>query len=223
MKDKSLSLIIVSLFFLTLVITASYAYFASRVDTEGGSIEASILTTDDKPAFKANVGDTLSLNINIEEMSTASTDPLQTNTSTIGVTLSGGTPEGNVSCTYDIYFVWDSEKYTKTTPTLPVTDDEMNSYPFELSLKGTSAVDGQASVFSEAQDLSEINLDDLVYEEEENRAKVVSGAKIISASKDEPTKVIWTFTMNFYVLPTRQNALIDKSYKGHFVVSNVIC
>ena len=221
MKDKSLSLIIVSLFFLTLVITASYAYFASRVDTEGGSIEASILTTDDKPAFKANVGNTLSLNINIEEMSVASTTPLQNNTSTIDVTLSGGSPEGNVSCTYDIYFVRDSDKYTKTT-SLPATDDDMNSYPFELSLKGTSAVDGKASVFSEAQNLQETNLDDLVYEEG-NRAKVVSGAKIISASKKDPTKVIWTFTMNFYVLPTRQNALIDKNYKGHFVVSNVIC
>ncbi len=231
MKLKNISLLTTILLLVAVIAAATYAYFSASIQLDG-NIGTAITTAGIKPAFTSAVNGEINLNINIADLNEGNIGNVVSNgSSSIDVSLLAGAENGNVTCTYDIEFVWEGDAYTATT-NLPVTQESKEeepeqsskSYQFELSLQGKSSADGTESV-DNSKNLQEVNLDKLSWKDgnEKKIATVVDKATISNASADTPTKVTWTFELKFYVLPSAQNKLLNKQYKGHLVVANVIC
>ena len=112
--------------------------------------------------------------------------------------------------------------YTPTT-TLPVNVN----YPYELSISGTRTTTGDTTGISYTnKNVTETNLSNLTWTGNAGTvgrySKIVSGAEIHSKSTTA-TVTTWTYTMNFYVLPTNQNALSGKEFGLNLIVDNVSC
>ena len=226
---KNTSLIMGILVISLAVAMSGYAYFSAKINI-GSNINTNITTSSVKPVFTANPGNELNLNINIETLTTANIGNVVNNTANINVTLDGKGNSGTISCTYDIVFVWDGDEYKATTE-LPAKNDNQEAieevsdqvetpqednkeYKFELSLQGSNG---------ESQPkLAETNLDALSWNGgDKKRATVVKGATITTNGSSATSN--WTFTLSFYTLPTEQNMLLKKEYKGHLEVTNVVC
>lgn len=220
-NKTDIALTIVALLVLLIVtISASYAYFASGLDTGNGLVLNS--TTSTAPTFMAYAADPISLMVEAADMATPSTTASKTDVGSIVATLASPDQGKTVSCTYDIELVWDTEdQYTIPTATLG------GDYPYEISLSGTQVVQGDNSghVYSKST-LNETNLTDFTWIGSAGsigrNTKVITGAEIYSNSVQKTT-ITWNFSLNFYSLPTDQSDLAGKNYGAHLSVTNVLC
>ena len=205
---------------LLVTISATYAYFNSNVQDSNAlnvGIEAS-----SAPTFTAYTLDQITLDVKSNDLFTPSTTASKSDTGQVVASLASGKNGDQVFCTYNIELVWDStDQYIAPVGTLD------NTYKYEISLKGNQVVSGDTTGHSyTVTTLNETNLTNFVWEGAEGavgrKTNVVTGAEIYSRSTTATTAT-WTFTLNFYTLPTDQSDLMGKNYSAHLGVTNVVC
>lgn len=221
-QKKTPILIGTILFFMFLIASATYAYFATNIQIANLSVEALFDST--KPSFTAYVEKDLNLQVYATDMLEHSSTSVKSADGVIKVDALASKENADMVCTYDIELVWTSDEYVPST-VLPVQDAESNSFPYELSLKASRQITGDDEYSYANKDLTEINLDNINFTTvgDEKRAKVISGAEIHNKSAATSTSTTWTFTLSFYSLPVTQDTLLGKTFSGHLMVTNVVC
>ena len=219
-KNVIVNISILLIFMLFLVISASYAYFTSNINTTNiTKVNTNLASAD--ATFMAYSTDPLSISAELSDFMTASASPVETDNGVIVVKLSSSTAGQVAHCTYDVRFVWDSTtQYTTASQTL-------SSGTYELSILGSRTTTGDTSGHSYAsKNLSETNLTNLTWNGTAGTAgryaTLVSGAEIYSNATTDTTTT-WTFTINLYSLSGNQSSIINKNYQAHLAVTNIVC
>ena len=222
MKKNLVFMIVSAIVLLSVVISATYAFFVSgSIDTTNNTtINAS--TPNKMATFMSYSTNPLDLSIEINDMMEASTTAAKSDEGNIYVTMSSPTNNDTVYCTYSIDFVWDStDQYTSSSMILNGT------YPYELSISGSQSIMGDSTghVYDN-KNLSETNLTALTWTGNAGTvgrsARLVENAVIYSNSTTATT-ALWNFNLRFYSLPVAQSGLFGKTLSAHLVVSDVIC
>lgn len=214
MKRRVIYVYLFIFMLLLITISATYAYFNNDIKNTNSlfvDIEAGTA-----PAFTAYTIDQITLDITGSDLLETNISPVKSDNGRVVATLTSGKEGELVYCTYDIELVWDSiDRYTFPAGIL---DD---TYKYEISLMASQTVVGDTTGHNYLiNSLNETNLTDFSWEN--GNANVIRGAEIYSNSTIA-TNVNWDFTLNFYALPTSQNALMGKNYSAHLGVTNVVC
>lgn len=217
------NLILTAIALLTLLVvtvSATYAYFTSKAEINS-TLKLNTITSS-AATFTAYTLDQISLDVTADDMFTPSAIASKTDNGNVVAVLSSPMEGSTVHCTYDIELIWDTtDQYI--TPTATLSGD----YQYEISLKGTQNVSGDTTGHTyTVSSLNETNLTSFTWSGTAGtigrKAKVITGAEIYSKSTSATTAT-WTFTVNFYTLPTDQSDLAGKSYGAHLAVTNVVC
>lgn len=221
MKKKNIILLILTIAFLvTLVVSATYAYFAGSSSQSNATFNTAL---PNKGIFTSYSTDPLAFSLDAQDFDSASTTAKKTDNGNIIVDFISNN-SNELHCTYDIRLVWDStDQYISPSMTLP-----SNGYNYELSILGSRANSDSTSGHSyENKNLSEINLTNLNWEGTAGTigryATLVSGAEIYNKSITISSRTTWTFTMKFYVLPSDQDIFENKNFAMHLQVANIVC
>lgn len=127
---------------------------------------------------------------------------IATDTGTLNVSLDANTTVVGITCTYDIYFTYDSSSDKYTTKTSGAFKE------FTLQIVGPEVGNNE---FMSEDDFPSASM------------TVVSNAKISNSKKGNPSVHSWTINSRFYNLAFDQSDLINKKYSGKFSVTNVTC
>jgi len=215
MKRRNIAMIIVSLaIFIVLVISATYAYFASNTNT-GNGLDFSTTLDDNNIAFTATSG-TLSLHVaaeNMLESQISEGDVIaaeSTGTENIIVSLSSNT-ETPIACTYNVYFEWNNgEAY------LNPTNANKNEFTLELELQDSDGTGSEGNnKFAAETQLTRVITS-------ANKTLIVEGATIVGSSTDSGSQT-WVPTAKFYNLTDDQSALAGATFGGKFTIEDVEC
>ena len=129
------------------------------------------------------------------------------NSANLNVVLTSGNPNVKVTCTYDIYYEYDTNSSIYGVSPTPVTDSSLK----ELTLKalGSTGTNNYA-------DEKNFNYD-TNWTQNPYKRLIVKGASITDATKNGTTDT-WNFNMAFYNLDADQNKLAGKTFAGSFYV-----
>lgn len=205
---------------LVAVVGATFAYFASTVETNN-TVVVQATTAGANSSFIA-LGDEISLTVNAADMQigqlydsgtldTTANKVVAEDNGTLNVTYLSGSTE-NTSCTYDIYYQWVDGNETEAgiQDSYELTDA---NFPLEFTY----------SIASSANDLtvSETNFVNTTA----TAQKVNSGSlSIANASDTTATAQTYTVTAKFYNINADQTQKqAGKTYSLKFYVDNVVC
>ena len=129
------------------------------------------------------------------------------NSANLNVVLTSGNPNVKVTCTYDIYYEYDTNSSIYGVSPTPVTDSSLK----ELTLKalGSTGTNNYADEKNFNYDTS--------WTTNPYKRLIVKGASITDATKNGTTDT-WKFNMAFYNLDADQNKLAGKNFAGTFYV-----
>lgn len=212
MKVIKKSVVIVTfIFFVLLIIGASFAYFGAFTNNVSNKVAINTITEEAKNSifYSENANVLLEVLPNQMIQGTNNTFKIANNTTAdINVTLiseNGATVL--TTCTYDVYFKYTGDTFYGAGSASQVVDNE-----FTYVVEGSSGV---TPVKTGEQDF-----DDFV-SSKTTPVKVASGS--ISAMSETVTQNI-KVDVNFYNMPNvNQSSLASKNFAGQFYVDNVDC
>ena len=220
-KKETVYSVIAMIILMVFIFIATYAYFAGIIQNDN-IVNFNTTTPEALASFTAYSTNPLALNISLDDLSNTSTNAVKTDTGDIIVQLSSPSSSKTVYCTYDIEFVWDStDQYV--TPSMTLEGD----YLYEISLSGSQSIVGDTSGHEYANiNFSETDLSTFSWNGSSGvagrKAIIVNDATIYSRSATDTTAT-WTFTLNFYSLPVKQESVLGKNLAAHLTASNIIC
>ena len=209
-KNKSnikLLSIVASVMLLIIVVGASFAYFGTyKEDIDKYKINITI----DQFAKATFVTKDANLNLSVSKKDMVAYETgtkAAENSANLNVVLTSGNPNVKVTCTYDIYYEYDTNSSIYGVSPTPVTDSSLK----ELTLKavGSTGTNNYADEKNFNYDTS--------WTQNPYKRLIVKGASITDATKNGTTD-IWNFNMAFYNLDADQNNLAGKTFAGTFYV-----
>ena len=209
-KNKSnikLLSIVASVVLLIIVVGASFAYFGTYKENID---KYKINITIDQFAKATFVTKDANLNLSVSKKDMVAYEAgtkAAENSANLNVVLTSGNPNVKVTCTYDIYYEYDTNSSIYGVSPTPVTDSSLK----ELTLK---AVGGSGT--NNYADEKNFNYD-ANWTQNPYKRLIVKGASITDATKNGTTDT-WNFNMAFYNLDADQNKLAGKTFAGTFYV-----
>ena len=209
-KNKSnikLLSIVASVMLLIIVVGASFAYFGTYKENID---KYKINITIDQFAKATFVTKDANLNLSVSKKDMVAYETgtkAAENSANLNVVLTSGNPNVKVTCTYDIYYEYDTNSSIYGVSPTPVTDSSLK----ELTLK---AVGGSGT--NNYADEKNFNYD-TNWTQNPYKRLIVKGASITDATKNGTTDT-WKFNMAFYNLNADQNNLAGKTFAGSFYV-----
>ena len=209
-KNKSnikLLSIVASVMLLIIVVGASFAYFGTyKEDIDKYKINITI----DQFAKATFVTKDANLNLSVSKKDMVAYETgtkAAENSANLNVVLTSGNPNVKVTCTYDIYYEYDTNSSIYGVSSTPVTDSSLK----ELTLKavGSTGTNNYADEKNFNYDTS--------WTTNPYKRLIVKGASITDATKNGTTDT-WNFNMAFYNLEADQNKLAGKTFAGSFYV-----
>ena len=209
-KNKSnikLLSIVASVMLLIIVVGASFAYFGTyKEDIDKYKINITI----DQFAKATFVTKDVNLNLSVSKKDMVAYEAgtkAAENSANLNVVLTSGNPNVKVTCTYDIYYEYDTNSSIYGVSPTPVTDSSLK----ELTLKavGSTGTNNYANEKNFNYDTS--------WTTNPYKRLIVKGASITDATKNGTTDT-WNFNMAFYNLEADQNKLAGKTFAGTFYV-----
>ena len=209
-KNKSnikLLSIVASVMLLIIVVGASFAYFGTyKEDIDKYKINITI----DQFAKATFVTKDANLNLVVSKKDLVAYEAgtkAAENSANLNVVLTSGNPNVKVTCTYDIYYEYDTNSSIYGVSPTPVTDSSLK----ELTLKavGSTGTNNYADEKNFNYDTS--------WTTNPYKRLIVKGASITDATKNGTTDT-WNFNMAFYNLDADQNKLAGKTFTGSFYV-----
>ena len=210
MKKKSTIAIISLIILLTIIVVASYSFFAMGNLSINNAVNINILTDENNMVFDV-IGGQMSLSVDgsLLKSSTAGNVVAQ-NTSTLTVNFQPNT-SNNVVCTYDIVYEWTStDKYQSHL--VSSNDKEITA---QATLSYNSAVFQGLNYIQGENDFANLDWNG-------SSAIVVKNAQI-SGTGSTISTATWTLATKFYNANGDQSTLVGKSLSGKFKVANVKC
>ena len=209
-KNKSnikLLSIVASVMLLIIVVGASFAYFGTYKENID---KYKINITIDQFAKATFVTKDANLNLSVSKKDMVAYETgtkAAENSANLNVVLTSGNPNVKVTCTYDIYYEYDTNSSIYGVSPTPVTDSSLK----ELTLKalGSTGTNNYA-------DEKNFNYD-TNWTQNPYKRLIVKGASITDATKNGTTDT-WKFNMAFYNLDADQNKLAGKTFAGSFYV-----
>ena len=209
-KNKSnikLLSIVASVVLLIIVLGASFAYFGTyKEDIDKYKINITI----DQFAKATFVTKDANLNLSVSKKDMVAYEAgtkAAENSDNLNVVLTSGNPNVKVTCTYDIYYEYDTNSSIYGVSPTPVTDSSLK----ELTLKAVGST-GTNNYADEKNFNYDTNWTQNPY-----KRLIVKGASITDATKNGTTDT-WKFNMAFYNLDADQNKLAGKTFAGSFYV-----
>ena len=209
-KNKSnikLLSIVASVMLLIIVVSASFAYFGTyNEDIDKYKINITI----DEFAKATFVTKDANLNLSVSKKDMVAYEAgtkAAENSANLNVVLTSGNPNVKVTCTYDIYYEYDTNSSIYGVSPTPVTDSSLK----ELTLKAVGST-GTNNYADEKNFNYDANWTTNPY-----KRLIVKGASITDATKDGTTDT-WNFNMAFYNLDADQNNLAGRTFAGTFYV-----
>ena len=209
-KNKSnikLLSIVASVMLLIIVVGASFAYFGTyKEDIDKYKINITI----DQFAKATFVTKDANLNLSVSKKNMVAYETgtkAAENSANLNVVLTSGNPNVKVTCTYDIYYEYDTNSSIYGVSPTPVTDSSLK----ELTLKavGSTGTNNYANEKNFNYDTS--------WTTNPYKRLIVKSASITDATKNGTTDT-WNFNMAFYNLDADQNKLAGKTFSGSFYV-----
>ena len=209
-KNKSnikLLSIVASVMLLIIVVGASFAYFGTYKENID---KYKINITIDQFAKATFVTKDANLNLSVSKKDMVAYETgtkAAENSANLNVVLTSGNPNVKVTCTYDIYYEYDTNSSIYGVSPTPVTDSSLK----ELTLKavGSTGTNNYA-------DEKNFNYDSS-WTQNPYKRLIVKDASITDATKNGTTDT-WKFNMAFYNLEADQNKLAGKTFAGSFYV-----
>ena len=209
-KNKSnikLLSIVASVVLLIIVVGASFAYFGTYKENID---KYKINITIDEFAKATFVTKDANLNLSVSKKDMVAYEAgtkAEENSANLNVVLTSGNPNVKVTCTYDIYYEYDTNSSIYGVSPTPVTDSTLK----ELTLKavGSTGTNNYADEKNFNYDTS--------WTTNPYKRLIVKGASITDATKNGTTDT-WKFNMAFYNLDADQNKLAGKTFTGSFYV-----
>ena len=209
-KNKSnikLLSIVASVMLLIIVVGASFAYFGTYKENID---KYKINITIDQFAKATFVTKDANLNLSVSKKDMVAYETgtkAAENSANLNVVLTSGNPNVKVTCTYDIYYEYDTNSSIYGVSPTPVTDSSLK----ELTLKalGSTGTNNYADEKNFNYDTS--------WTTNPYKRLIVKGASITDATKNGTTDT-WKFNMAFYNLDADQNKLAVKNFAGTFYV-----
>ena len=209
-KNKSnikLLSIVASVMLLIIVVGASFAYFGTYKENID---KYKINITIDQFAKATFVTKDANLNLSVSKKDMVAYETgtkAAENSANLNVVLTSGNPNVKVTCTYDIYYEYDTNSSIYGVSPTPVTNSSLK----ELTLKavGSTGTNNYA-------DEKNFNYDSS-WTTNPYKRLIVKGASITDATKNGTTDT-WKFNMAFYNLDADQNKLAGKTFAGSFYV-----
>ena len=209
-KNKSnikLLSIVASVMLLIIVVGASFAYFGTYKENID---KYKINITIDQFAKATFVTKDANLNLSVSKKDMVAYEAgtkAAENSANLNVVLTSGNPNVKVTCTYDIYYEYDTNSSIYGVSPTPVTDSSLK----ELTLKavGSTGTNNYADEKNFNYDTS--------WTQNPYKRLIVKGASITDATKNGTTDT-WNFNMAFYNLDADQNKLAGKTFAGSFYV-----
>ena len=209
-KNKSnikLLSIVASVMLLIIVLGASFAYFGTYKENID---KYKINITIDEFAKATFVTKDANLNLSVSKKDMVAYEAgtkASENSANLNVVLTSGNPNVKVTCTYDIYYEYDTNSSIYGVSPTPVTDSSLK----ELTLKAVGST-GTNNYADEKNFNYDTNWTQNPY-----KRLIVKGASITDATKNGTTDT-WKFNMAFYNLDADQNKLAGKTFAGSFYV-----
>ena len=209
-KNKSnikLLSIVASVMLLIIVLGASFAYFGTYKENID---KYKINITIDEFAKATFVTKDANLNLSVSKKDMVAYEAgtkASENSANLNVVLTSGNPNVKVTCTYDIYYEYDTNSSIYGVSPTPVTDSSLK----ELTLKAVGST-GTNNYADEKNFNYDTNWTQNPY-----KRLIVKGASITDATKNGTTDT-WNFNMAFYNLDADQNKLAGKTFAGSFYV-----
>ena len=209
-KNKSnikLLSIVASVMLLIIVVGASFAYFGTYKENID---KYKINITIDQFAKATFVTKDANLNLSVSKKDMVAYEAgtkAAENSANLNVVLTSGNPNVKVTCTYDIYYEYDTNSSIYGVSPTPVTDSSLK----ELTLKAVGSTGTNNYV-----DEKNFNYD-TSWTQNPYKRLIVKGASITDATKNGTTDT-WNFNMAFYNLDADQNKLAGKTFAGSFYV-----
>ena len=209
-KNKSnikLLSIVASVMLLIIVVGASFAYFGTYKENID---KYKINITIDQFAKATFVTKDANLNLSVSKKDMVAYETgtkAAENSANLNVVLTSGNPNVKVTCTYDIYYEYDTNSSIYGVSPTPVTDSSLK----ELTLKAVGSTGTNNYV-----DEKNFNYD-TSWTQNPYKRLIVKGASITDATKNGTTDT-WKFNMAFYNLDADQNKLAGKTFAGSFYV-----
>ena len=209
-KNKSnikLLSIVASVMLLIIVVGASFAYFGTYKENID---KYKINITIDQFAKATFVTKDANLNLSVSKKDMVAYETgtkAAENSANLNVVLTSGNPNVKVTCTYDIYYEYDTNSSIYGVSPTPVTDSSLK----ELTLKAVGST-GTNNYADEKNFNYGTNWTQNPY-----KRLIVKGASITDATKNGTTDT-WKFNMAFYNLNADQNNLAGKTFAGSFYV-----
>ncbi len=241
---------------------ATFAYFASNINTSNGNIDFNAKTSNNKTVFTAESTESISLNVASYMMQQAyagnGSDTTSSNgdvanelvkTANLSVNLTASDQGKITECTYDVVWVWDNTSSDFSTSVSDATSkvNSQNIYPSkyyvrteipgesqyytptfkEFTISGSETVSGtEVGKPTSGEFLEEKNLDTITCADGKENLQdcqklMLKEGETLATSTNANVK--YQFTIKFYNLPTDQSSLMDKNFKAHISVENVVC
>ena len=199
--------IVASVMLLIIVLGASFAYFGTYKENID---KYKINITIDEFAKATFVTKDANLNLSVSKKDMVAYEAgtkASENSANLNVVLTSGNPNVKVTCTYDIYYEYDTNSSIYGVSPTPVTDSSLK----ELTLKavGSTGTNNYADEKNFNYDTS--------WTQNPYKRLIVKGASITDATKNGTTDT-WNFNMAFYNLDADQNKLAGKTFAGSFYV-----
>ena len=227
-RSSKVYLAITIALFLVVVISATYAFFASNINN-GNGLNIQVSTSGDSYALTGSSTGNIEMKVTSTDMmaSKMSTEPIKSDTAEIKINLVSPSQETMTSCKYDIVWIWESEDiYTQADGILgdiyKIADKQfcvpsqetscdgeyLGYFPYEFSVVIPGLI--------EEQELSNLSIED-------NKVVIANDVKLATSNAGSGVTVNHLVQMNIYNIPYDQNNIKGKNFSGHFDVENVSC
>ena len=195
-KHSKILLIIAITLIIVTVVSATYAYFASGSINTTNNTNLNATVGNVTNINLVTVGDTITLNASSKDMLAAniSNEAVSTDTGTLQVKLTAGSPDIPIVCEYDLYYVWEktSDEYIRSNS---------NKYEFTYMI-----------------DRNEY----YIYRYKTNYVNTTNTPQLIGTEQIESkgTEVTHTYTItsNFYNLNIDQTLNANKNFKIKYYI-----
>lgn len=207
-----------TIFLLLIVIGASFAYFGSFTVNLNNNVAVNINAASPGTSTFVSTSATLNLQVPASSMSQTvvegETSPVLAaeSTANMNISLTSGSTDVSVTCSYDVYY-----EYTGTNVYGATATPKTTGATKEITMQVTASVGGTNNYSTET------NFDTGNGKTwSSNKATLITGATITNASTTETTQTL-SFTMKFYNFNANQNALAGKPFVGKIYAEKTDC
>lgn len=227
-KKNKIILLVVLIILLVGIFVVAYAFFGSFTQNIENKLNVNIVIDESYNSTFISDATNIYLEVPTRNMSQYSVGTESADYALLNATLTSGSDDLRITCTYDIYFEYDQSSNVYGIAPTPVTTgvgDSMelgfriwpnDDYPF--------AITGTSDYFDFNKNFNYDTSDGWIAASGSSGAKrlIVEGAQISDASTTGTTQS-WMAGFDFINLDLDQNALAGKSFSGYIYIDNVDC